>query len=131
MIRYEELTIGDYVLIDGKVRRVEAITKKKIGYHLRDYARLRDVEPIEINEYIFRTSGFCVENQTKTFLAHFKCDDFKISVIPNSLGCGKYDYILLVDAHGVSNYVELFDFRFVHQLQHAIRICGINFEVKL
>lgn len=137
MIKATELQIGDFVLVDGTPRQIQAITKKKIGYHRREneprlyYERLHDVEPIEINEYIFRTSGFCVENQTKTFLAHFKCDDFKISVIPNSLGCGQYDYILLVDAHGISNYVELFDFRFIHQLQHAIRLCGINFEVKL
>lgn len=26
--------IGDWVLVDGTPRKVEAITKKKIGYHL-------------------------------------------------------------------------------------------------
>lgn len=137
MIRYEELTIGDYVLIDGKVRRVEAITKKKIGYHLREgeprlyYARLRDVEPIEINEYIFRTSGFCVENQGTVFYADFRCDEFEIFVIPNSLGQGEYEYILKVHANAMCNYVDMYNLKFVHELQHAIRLCGINFEVKL
>jgi hypothetical protein len=136
MIRYENHQIGDWILVDGTPRQIQAINKKKIGYHRKEneprlyYARLHDVEPIEINEYIFRTSGFCVENQGTVFYADFRCDEFEIFVIPNSLGQGEYEYILLVDAHGISNYVELFDFRFVHQLQHAIRLCGVNFEVK-
>lgn len=57
MIKSTELMIGDYVLVDGKPRRVESITKKKIGYHINPqtdkrlyYARLHDVEPIPLEE---------------------------------------------------------------------------------
>lgn len=53
MIRGEELQLGDYVLIEGKPRQVESITKKKVGYHIDKqndkrlyYARLREIEPI-------------------------------------------------------------------------------------
>ena len=95
------------------------------------YDRLREVEPIEIHEYIFRISGFCVENQGTVFLADFKCDEFEIFVIPNSLGQGEYEYILKVHANAMCNYVDMYNLRFVHELQHAIRLCGINFEVKL
>ena len=55
MIKAHDLQLGDYVLIQGKPRQVEAITKRKIGYHVdkqKDnrlyYARLCEVEPIEI-----------------------------------------------------------------------------------
>ena len=57
MIKSTELMIGDYVLVDGKPRRVESITKKKIGYHINPqtdkrlhYARLHDIEPIPLKE---------------------------------------------------------------------------------
>ena len=55
MIRADQLQIGDWVLVSGTPRKVEAITKKKIGYHINPqtdnglhYARLRDVEPIKV-----------------------------------------------------------------------------------
>lgn len=58
-----EIMIGDYVLVSGTPRRVESITKKKIGYHINPqtdkrlhYARLHDVEPILI------TSDFMHKN---------------------------------------------------------------------
>lgn len=137
MIRGEQLQLGDYVLVEGKIRRVESLTKRKIGFHINEekkrlyYVRLCEVFPIEINEYILRTSGFCVENQEEVFHAKFKCDDFEIFVIPNSLGRGEYEYILKVHANAMCNYVDMYNLRYVHELQHAIRLCGINFEVKL
>ena len=55
MIKATELMIGDWVLVSGTPRRVESITKKKIGYHINPqadkrlyYARLHDVEPIKV-----------------------------------------------------------------------------------
>lgn len=67
--------IGDFVLIDGTPRKVEAITKKKIGYHREEneprlyYARLHDVEPIEIKSMAFRDSGFIINSTI-----HLCCD---------------------------------------------------------
>lgn len=64
MIKATELQIGDFVLVDKTPRKVEAITKKKIGYHRKEneprlyYARLRDVEPIEITEELLVKNGF-------------------------------------------------------------------------
>ena len=59
MMRSDELMLGDYVLVSGIPRKVEAITKKKIGYHINPqadnrlyYARLHDVEPIEIDSVV-------------------------------------------------------------------------------
>lgn len=62
MIRYDEIMIGDYVLVKGTPRKVEAITKKKIGYHINPqtdkrlyYARLCECEHIIIDhEWLLR-----------------------------------------------------------------------------
>lgn len=149
MIRYEELTIGDYVLIDGKVRRVEAITKKKIGYHLREgepriyYARLRDVEPIELTEDLLWKIGFWKEPKNEKI---FSCADSidevyawdagyimgtppKIRIsshIKFVVGEGNVTIDQLVS--GASCYVSA---KYLHELQHAFKLCGIYFEVKL
>ena len=140
MIRGDQLMIGDFVLVDGKPRKVEAITKNKIGYHRKEneprlyYARLRDVEPIELNEYIFRTSGFCRQKYS-TLLPllrsafYFEGDRFTIELRDEHS-------FLVIWANNEANTrtireVRLDEVKYVHELQHAIRLCGVNFEVKL
>lgn len=60
MIKATELMIGDWVLVSGTPRRVESITKKKIGYHINPqtdnrlyYARLHEIEPITAEQVDF------------------------------------------------------------------------------
>lgn len=54
MINYWDLSIGNYVVYNDRVVKVAAVTKRKIGYHLKPnettmhYARLSEVEPIEM-----------------------------------------------------------------------------------
>ena len=139
MIRGDQLMIGDWVLVDGTPRKVEAITKKKIGYQRKEneprlyYARLRDVEPIELTEELLKKNEF----------------QFKDKPIIPPLIRGIIPYIALV-YEGFSFFIEcrnggytfingsemehgtvMCKTHYVHELQHAIRLCGINFEVKL
>ena len=59
-----ELRIGNLVMYNGKVVRVEQITKNKIGYHRykgetrMNYARLCKIEPIPITEELLTKIGF-------------------------------------------------------------------------
>ena len=52
----QELNIGNLVCYNGKVVKVEQVTKHKIGYHTKpnetrmNYARLCEIEPIPITE---------------------------------------------------------------------------------
>lgn len=76
MIKSTELMIGDWVLVSGTPRKVESITKKKIGYHINPqtdkrlhYARLHDVEPIEINSVVDWSWGIvCLQSKNCAFL---------------------------------------------------------------
>ena len=67
-----ELRIGNLVLYEGKVVKVEQITKKKIGFHRYEgetrmnYARLQEVEPILITKELLQMNGFC-EIQKETY----------------------------------------------------------------
>lgn len=60
-MKYNELMIGDFVLIDGIERRIEVITKKKIGFHYgpnecnMHYRHLCDVFPVPLGPDTFES----------------------------------------------------------------------------
>ena len=142
MIRGYQLMIGDWVLVDGTPRKVEAITKKKIGYHRKEneprlyYARLRDVEPISIDEELVLKIGF-----TKRDASDLK-DDYYIHAIYD-IRIGEEPF--LNNEYGLTEFEEGGYFTFaanncywttmpiiyLHTLQHCFRLCGVNFDVKL
>lgn len=130
--------IGDFVLVDGTPRKVEAITKKKIGYHRKEneprlyYARLRDVEPIDITEEILVKIGFDVEkNLNGCYQARMKTNGFRVYfcvTIPNDWDLEKTLEISSIPLH--EPYLRK-NIVYLHELQHCFRLCGVNFEVKL
>ena len=146
MIRADQLQIGDYVLVSGTPRRVESITKKKIGYHINPqtdkrlyYARLHDVEPIEITGEMLEQNGFGTKGMTTIyFLAGELPDDF-IWNITLDLRYRVVDAILWKRIQPKdSTYDDLVTQRkvfvkslYIHQLQQACRICGIKIDWKL
>lgn len=126
--------IGDWVLVDGTPRKVEAITKKKIGYHREEneprlyYARLRDVEPIEINDYVLRISGFCLDEKEKTVFARFENDKLKVEIVLFK-NANEDPQVIIINKDTLFCYVG--GTRYIHEFQHLFRPCGVNFEVKL
>lgn len=146
MIKSTELMIGDYVLVDGKPRRVESITKKKIGYHINaqtdkrlHYVRLRYVEPIEITKELLEKNGFGTKGMTTIYFLEGELPDDFIWNITLDLRYRVVDAILWKrilpkDA----TYDDLVTQRkvfvkslYLHQLQQACRMCGIKIEWKL
>jgi len=61
-----ELKFGNYIMISRtfETARISTITRHKIGYHTKEheqnlsYARLDEIEPIEINENVLKVLGF-------------------------------------------------------------------------
>lgn len=124
MVRYSDLMLGDYVLVNGIPRKVEAITKKKIGYHIepqRDkrlyYARFREVKPIEVTRELLGRLGIPVEEPIDDAQPRFR-----IEVIDN--GGDDIFYIGL-------NYDAVFGVSYLHDLQHAFRMLGIEKEFEV
>ena len=112
----------DYVLVDGKIRRVEQITKRKIGYHIDDvkkrlyYARLCEVFPIDIEYLEFVDGGMLINGEIKVEIKPLECaiDDFHHTIkIRNNFG----ENLILREWH-------------FHLLQHILRALHIDFEVK-
>ena len=142
MIRGEQLMIGDWVLVDGTPRKVEAITKKKIGYHRKEkepriyYARLHDVEPIPLDETLVLKLGF-----TKRDVSDLM-DDYYIHAMYD-IRIGEEPFFN--NEYGLTEFEEGGYFTFsannccwttmpithLHTLQHCFLLCGVNFEMKL
>lgn len=142
MIKAIELQIGDFVLIDGTPRKVEAITKKKIGYHRKEqeprlyYARLRDVEPIPLDEALVLKLGFTkrdVSDLTDDYFIHAMYD-IRIGEEPffnNEYGLTEFEeggYFTFAANNCCWTMMPII---FLHTLQHCFRLCGVNFDVKL
>ena len=130
-----ELMIGDFVMVCGVPRRVESITKKKIGYHLNPqtdkrlyYARLHDVEPIAITKELLSRNKFLgdccywnyhIDEQIRLEY-YFHEHRFR------KLWCGIdewQNHSRVVEVSYMSHCTYL------HELQHACRECGV--EIKL
>lgn len=150
MIRADQLQIGDFVLVDGKPRRVEAITKKKIGYHHNPqtdkrlyYARLSDVKPIKITEEMLSDMGF-TKTEKKADANTCVLDGWYLigNLLPfETLERSYYIAVHLWDAgtlikvdayhDGYVRKVHLPKVPYLHQLQQACRMCGIKIDWKL
>ena len=149
MICYSELMIGDYVLVNGTPRKVEMITKNKIGYHINPqenrlyYARLSDVEPIEITEEILRNLGFTetekkADENTAVFDGWYLISGIlplneKTTYVYISVHLWELGVLIKVDAYfdGYVRKAHLPKAPYLHQLQQACRICGIEKDWKL
>ena len=112
-MRAEDLSVGCCVLVNGVLRHVEAITKKKIGYHTKPcqsrmfYERLRNVKPVPISESI--SSAFNVVAAGKAFMFW---DD-------RCLDC-KHQYVIVYKG------VEI-QIRYVHEAQTVAKAFGFKF----
>lgn len=142
MIKAIELQIGDFVLVDGTPRKVEAITKKKIGYHRKEneprlyYARLRDVEPIPLDEALVLKLGFTkrdVSDLMNDYYIHAMYD-IRIGEEPffnNEYGLTEFEEGGYFTFAANNCYWTTMPIIYLHTLQHCFCLCGVNFEVKL
>lgn len=112
MIRADQLQIGDYVLVSGTPRKVESITKNKIGYHINPqtdkrlyYARLHDVEPIEVRKISIESPSDVVLN-----------DKFLVSA--NMLACGRSDKVNIDFNEGDMSFYTPF---YLHDFFNVVR----------
>lgn len=142
MIRGDQLMIGDWVRVDGTPRKVEAITKKKIGYHRKEneprlyYARLHDVEPIPLDEKLVLKLGFTKRDASDLMDDYYihAMYDIRIGEEPffnNEYGLTEFEEGGYFTFAANNCYWTTMPITFLHTLQHCFRLCGVNFEVKL
>ncbi len=133
--------IGDWLWYKGQFNAfpfmVEQITKKKVGYHAEPcecrmhYLRLSECQPIPLTADILNKNGMHLSNRkTNSYLE--RCNN-----------CGffeedKYFHAeLSLDFNGKIRWstncdeYTIIPLDYVHELQHALKLCGINKEIIL
>lgn len=132
MIRADELMLGDWVSVEGIPRQVEAITKKKIGYHKdkqKDgrlyYARLCEIEPIKMTNLLLG----------KTFEQGATPNHFQVQIGINDIVLDMrrlgYCFLRVDDAIFVSEpSINICIEDSLHILQNALRTCNIEIDWK-
>ena len=125
-MNYKDLMPDDWINTetDGYVR-ITFVTPTSVAY-LGGVCAIEQVSPIPITKEILVKNGFQKLND-KTFL--FK-DQIEIEVGPkfSEVSARYEDYDRDFDSYN-NRYIEIAIIHYIHQLQHLLRLCGIEKEL--
>jgi len=130
-MRVCDLMVGDFVLHDGKVIRVDAVHKRKIGYHkTKDkltWLFSGQFDPIFLTPSILKKNGFkdlCYNHHNE----YIGIDDrvvlsnYKEDIITNN------EWHVQVDSEDIHT-IAICEITYVHELQRILRLCKIEKEI--
>lgn len=137
----KELMIGDYISVkpSGMLIKVAAVHHKKVAYHavVNKLAWVREslLEPIPLTPEILEKNGFETEDDVhfsiqgqsdilELLLVELPFDGYYFDIVRTEKTINKCNQRCYIDRYFASIY-------YVHQLQHALRLCGIEKEIEL
>lgn len=150
-----ELMIGDLVNVTGKeglhnndiiallprIGKVVGMDEETVYVDYIDYPFfLGDIEPVHLTTDILEANGLC---KGRTFVQHSLTNHTNTGkrFYPYTLllGDGRVVITVTIDDDGKREleiatpaaHVMVKDCQHVHQLQHALRLCGIDIDIKL
>lgn len=130
-MKANELMIGDLVIIEG-YSRICAITE--VGVYFVDRNGIGTtsfdrIEPIPLTTEILEKNGF-IRQQLGHFRYENEDNDLVMAFYPKEKNYteGGYDYI---DIYKGRMTLQDMPISYVHELQHALRLCGIDKEIVL
>lgn len=117
----KELMIGDWVM-NTHNRKPEQVCEIRERMVMLDYNDLYDydeIEPIPLTDAILKANGFEYHHKNFAALSHVHPFQLKMVEWPDENGIGLW----MIGG--------LFKIRYVHELQHAMKLCDIDKEIKL
>ena len=143
-MKANDLMLGDYISVkpSGRPIKVAAVHHKKVAYHAvinkLTWVRESLLEPIPLTPEILEKNGFkkdAFTNLSPDF--YFGNDDFSICINLQST-CDKSKGIWIENrktrrsgGFNESRHSLQKEPLYVHELQHALRLCGINKNIEL
>ena len=124
-MKASDLMIGDYVTVipSGMLIQVAAVHKRKVAYHTctgrLSWVREGLLRPIPVKQEILEKSGMKSYDNV-VYFAKDEGNFLEISTIGGNVywTINDWEYSLL-------------KLNYVHELQHALKICGIEKEIEL
>ena len=114
------------------IGQTDVLVKFESGIQLFEYSR---VSPVPLSEEIFKKNGFVQpfkEDSSKYCEAEEKVDCFYRIKIQDYAQEGFYIETYITDKKNVNSEKEFSGFiKYVHELQHILRLIGIEKEVKI
>lgn len=150
-MKTSEIMLGDYFNVhpSNMTIKVAAIHKRKVGYHARkdrlEWVRADSLRPVPLSLNIFEKNNFYYgytsneEDLASNTIAQLSEDDMgwcwdegdgAIKVIfPNETDGG----LLILDDQSFDRHFEMVFSKnlFLHELQHALRLCGIDKTIEI
>lgn len=125
-----ELMIGDWVFYNNKIIKVDNIYDECINYtpdipYVQEeyFIEESDLQPIPLTKEIIKKNGFSKIGTIGDSYIHCIANDSCYYEIEINL----HDNTLCVN----KTWLVANNIRYVHELQHALRMCGIEKEIEL
>ena len=133
-MKANELMIGDWVLDGNHIAQVVLLTCYGIiGTTFNESSNIEVVEPILLTPEILEKNGFVANKHVYPYPYYEyinEKDKLKVGfAFPQGNRTSYKDPWVYVDSENV--FIEHLPCIFVHQLQHALRLCGIDKTIEL
>jgi hypothetical protein len=131
-MRVCELMVGDLVLHDGKVIRVDAVHKRKIGYH-KTKEKLTwlfsgQFEPILLTPEILEKNGFERDKNISLYNAYTGINS-RVTLHDDFMSMNSRNmWDVHVDSEDYCT-IATCELTYVHELQCILRLCKIDKEI--
>ena len=125
-MKASELMVGDWVFTRGQIEQVTSIYDGYICTEHYEDSYDYYFEPIPITPEILEKNGFVQNPRSKSRRSHQICTDS----VYISWWRGRLNILFKPFIGHSTNHVNV-DGKYVHELQHALRICGIEKEIVL
>ena len=120
-MKANELMIGDWVYNthNRQNEQVQEIGSGLVMLAYNDLYEYDEIEPIPLTDEILKANGFEYHHKNFAALSHVHPFQLKMVEWPDENGIGLW----MIGG--------LFKIRYVHELQHAMKLCEIDKEIKL
>lgn len=124
-MKANELMCGDWVICN-----YYADKPCYIQFGVGDFQKLgfEFCDPVPLTKEILKDNGFRITYDGELHTTYFQdIERFHTEIRIDKVGV--YQKLCMCD--GLGNGIEIVECKFVHQLQHALRLCEIDKEIKL
>ena len=127
-MKISDLSIGDWVMVDGEDWKVSAINEDSVGLRVdSDYAvaEIRECDGILLTPEILEKNGFEKRDTYIWINPKMRCTAYRF-------GFKYWDIRVTYRARGYRpTRINIENIVYVHELQHALRLAGVEKEIEL
>ena len=128
-MKAEELMRNDWVYVDNEPRQVDWIRSGEVGLLWSQTVTPPYLKPIPLTPEILEKNGFALKPDGWLWCKEEGNEDTDYIFIQFRKGC---EEVRLVELNFVNKVLAKYEqMHYVHELQHALRLCGIKKEIEL